>query len=91
MGAYFVFNITSPETEVLRGNRNAYNVVLALKEDWTVETIDKLPEGVQPQISVEELLICEDVIRADERVIKLAKEVGKLRFTCTRLHTVHSG
>ncbi|KAJ3531319.1 hypothetical protein NM688_g7592 [Phlebia brevispora] len=56
---------------------NAYNVILALKEgDWTVETLEKLPEGVQPQISVEELLLCEDIIRADERVIKLAKAVG---------------
>ncbi len=42
-----------------------------------METLDKLPEGVQPQISVEELLLCEDIIRADERVQKLAKEVGK--------------
>ena len=41
-----------------------------------MDTIDKLPEGVQPQISVEELLLCEDIIRADERVIKLAKDVG---------------
>ncbi|THG96534.1 hypothetical protein EW026_g5317 [Hermanssonia centrifuga] len=57
---------------------NAYNSVLALKEgNWEVETLDKLPEGVQPQISVEELLLCEDIIRADERVQKLAKEVGK--------------
>lgn len=43
---------------------------------WEVDTIDQLPEGVQPQISVEELLLCEDIIRADERVIKLAKDVG---------------
>lgn len=38
--------------------------------------MDKLPEDVQPQISVEELLMCEEIIRADERVIKLAAEVG---------------
>lgn len=52
--------------------------MLALKGDvWEVQTIDKLPEGQQPQISVEELLLCEDIIRADERVQKLAKEVGE--------------
>lgn len=56
----------------------SYNTVLALKgAEWEVQTIDKLPDGVQPQISVEELLLCEDIIRADERVIKLAKEVGE--------------
>lgn len=45
-------------------------------QDWVVDTLEKLPEGVQPQISVEELLLCEEIIRADERVIKLAGEVG---------------
>ena len=40
--------------------------------------MEKLPEGVQPQISVEELLLCEEIIRKDERVIKLAAEVGEL-------------
>ncbi|KAI0338746.1 hypothetical protein BDW22DRAFT_1362449 [Trametopsis cervina] len=55
----------------------SYNTVLALKNgEWNVETVDKLPEGSQPQISVEELLLCEDIIRADERVVQLAKEVG---------------
>lgn len=48
-----------------------------MKEDtWTVDSLEKLGDGVQPQISVEELLQCEDIIRKDERVIKLAKEVG---------------
>ena len=60
---------------------HSFNTVLALKGDaWEVETIDKLPEGTQPQISVEELLMCEDIIRADERVIKLAKDVGEFCF-----------
>lgn len=55
--------------------------MLALKgAEWEVQTIDKLPDGVQPQISVEELLLCEDIIRADERVIKLAKQVGEWYF-----------
>ena len=57
---------------------HAYNAIVALHgQDWTVESVDKLPEGVQPQISVEELLLCEEIIRADERVVKLAAEVGQ--------------
>lgn len=73
---------TGTETKLTMGPRlgcsNAYSVVLALNGgDWAVETIEKLPEGVQPQISVEELLLCEEIIRADERVRKLAKDVGK--------------
>ncbi|KAI0710687.1 peroxisomal copper amine oxidase [Earliella scabrosa] len=55
----------------------AYNTIVSLHgQDWVVDTLEKLPEGVQPQISVEELLLCEEIIRADERVIKLAGEVG---------------
>ncbi|KAI0824402.1 peroxisomal copper amine oxidase [Trametes gibbosa] len=55
----------------------AYNSIVSLHgQDWIVDTVDKLPEGVQPQISVQELLLCEEIIRADQRVIKLAAEVG---------------
>ncbi|KAI0084516.1 peroxisomal copper amine oxidase [Irpex rosettiformis] len=61
--------------DVLTGN--SYNAVLSLKDTtWVVDTLEKLGDGVQPQISVEELLLCEEIIRNDERVIKLAKEVG---------------
>lgn len=68
---------------MLRVYSHSFNVVVALKGDaWEVETIDKLPEGTQPQISVEELLLCEDIIRADERVIKLAKDIGQYLFCC---------
>ncbi|CAL1702502.1 unnamed protein product [Somion occarium] len=56
---------------------DSYNTILSLKDGaWEVDTLERLPTGVQPQISVEELLICEDIIRADERVQKLAKDVG---------------
>ncbi|EED79256.1 predicted protein, partial [Postia placenta Mad-698-R] len=44
---------------------------------WEVETLEKLPEGVQPQISVEELLLCEKIIREDKQVQKLAADVGE--------------
>lgn len=65
-------------TPFLYDRRHSYNAVLSLKEDtWTVDSLEKLGDGVQPQISVEELLQCEEIIRKDERVIKLAKEVGR--------------
>ncbi|GBE86046.1 Copper amine oxidase 1 [Sparassis crispa] len=56
---------------------DAYNSLIVLKDaEWEVESIEKLPEGVQPQISVEELLLCENIIREDARVQKLAADVG---------------
>lgn len=55
----------------------AYNIILSFKDSkWIVESADKLPEGVQPQITVEELLECEVIIRNDPTIQKLAKEVG---------------
>jgi primary-amine oxidase len=42
-----------------------------------MDDIEELPEGVQPQITPEELIACEDILRADPGVIKLAAEVGK--------------
>jgi primary-amine oxidase len=57
---------------------------LSLKDgDWALDTLDKLPEGTQPQISVGELIECEAIIRKDERVIQLAKDVGKHPMTIT--------
>lgn len=58
--------------------RKSYNTVLSLKgSDWAVDSLEQLGDGVQPQISIEELLLCEDIIRNDERVIQLAKAVGQ--------------
>ncbi|PFH44599.1 hypothetical protein AMATHDRAFT_11405, partial [Amanita thiersii Skay4041] len=61
--------------DVLRGL--AYNVVLELdKGTWSIQKLTLLPEGVQPQITVEELIECEDIVRNDKTVQKLAAEVG---------------
>ncbi|KAI0919608.1 hypothetical protein AcV5_001627 [Taiwanofungus camphoratus] len=63
--------------DVVKGD--AYNAILSLKDaQWELDTLEKLPEGVQPQISVEELLLCEKIIREDKRVQKLAADVGIL-------------
>ncbi|KAF7978004.1 hypothetical protein HWV62_1859 [Athelia sp. TMB] len=56
---------------------DSYNIIVAFKDGkWQVETLDKLPEGTEPQISVEELTQCEEIIKADPQVQKLAKAVG---------------
>ncbi|KAI5998119.1 copper amine oxidase [Pisolithus albus] len=55
----------------------AYNAVIALEDEvWKVESLQRLPEGTQPQITVEELIHCETVVRNDPTVQALAKEVG---------------
>ncbi|KAK0461555.1 copper amine oxidase [Armillaria novae-zelandiae] len=60
-------------------NGDAYNVILALDGGkWNVGSLDKLPEGTQPQISVQELVACETIVKSDARVQQLAKEVGVL-------------
>ncbi|KAF9469528.1 copper amine oxidase [Collybia nuda] len=58
-------------------NGCAYNATLSLKDaKWSVDTLDKLSESEHPQISVEELLECEQVVKNDPGVQKLAKAVG---------------
>ncbi|KAL1742027.1 copper amine oxidase [Schizophyllum fasciatum] len=55
----------------------SYNAVLSLSDgQWTVDTLDLLPEGTQPQISVQELVAAEKTVKADKRVQELAKAVG---------------
>jgi primary-amine oxidase len=56
---------------------DSYNIVVAFKDaKWDVETLDKLPEGAEPQISVEELTQCEEIVKRDLTVQKLARDVG---------------
>ncbi|KAJ7188863.1 copper amine oxidase [Mycena filopes] len=58
-------------------NGRSYNAILSLQEvGWTLDTFDLLEEGLQPQISVEELVNCERVVRNDPLVQQLAKDVG---------------
>ncbi|KAF8313711.1 hypothetical protein DL93DRAFT_2058917 [Clavulina sp. PMI_390] len=57
----------------------AYNAVLTkdvATSTWAVDSFDKLAEGVQPQITPEELLEAEEIVRKDPTVIKLAAAVG---------------
>lgn len=62
---------------------DAYNAIVTLHDaegSWNIESILKLPEGTQPQISPGELLACEAIVKNDARVQALAKEVGKFAF-----------
>ncbi|KAJ7725639.1 copper amine oxidase [Mycena maculata] len=55
----------------------SYNVILSLQEPgWTVDSFDLLEEGLQPQISIEELVRCEQVVREDPLIQRVAKDVG---------------
>lgn len=47
---------------------------------WEVENVTQLAEGVQPQISVQELIACEKIVKSSKRVQELAAEVGKGYF-----------
>ena len=80
MGKIFVF-VAICRSHALITNyvqSDSYNVIVALKEGvWEVESLEQLPEGQHAQISVEELLMCEEIIRKDERVIQLAKDIGE--------------
>lgn len=59
-----------------------YNAILALNGgEWEVESIDNLPDGSEPQITVEELTMCEVIVRNDPKVQALAKQVGKCPLT----------
>ncbi|CAK5281897.1 unnamed protein product [Mycena citricolor] len=60
-------------------NGRAYNVILSLEESgWKVHTFELLHEEIHPQITVEELVNCEEVVRNDPLVQQLAKDVGVL-------------
>lgn len=60
---------------------NTYNANLLLQaKAWVVEEVVKLPESVHPQITVEELIACEDALRADKRVVELIAAIGEHAF-----------
>lgn len=56
---------------------HSYNVIVALRDgQWEVEKLAQLSEEVQPQISVQELIDCEKIVKASKLVQDLAAEVG---------------
>ena len=57
--------------------RCAYNVILSFRDgQWSVDTLELLSESEHPQISVEELLECEKVVKNSKTIQRLAKDVG---------------
>ncbi|KAF9225258.1 hypothetical protein BS17DRAFT_750846 [Gyrodon lividus] len=58
-------------------NGGCYNAILALQNgDWEVESMELVPDGSEPQITVEELTVCEHIVRNDPTIKALAKQVG---------------
>jgi len=41
-----------------------------------IDTYERLPEGVHPQITPEELNQADEAVRRDKKVIELAAEIG---------------
>jgi len=44
--------------------------------NWVIDTYERLPEGVHPQITPEELNQADEAVRRDKKVIELAAEIG---------------
>lgn len=58
-------------------DRHAFNVLLDLNgNEWTIRAFTQLPDGVEPQITPEELNQADAAVRRDANVIKFAAEVG---------------
>jgi primary-amine oxidase len=75
---------TLPSLLISLRSSHSYNALLSLhSQEWRVDTINQLPEGVHPQITPEELIACDEIIRADPQVVKLAADVGLLSKLCS--------
>ncbi len=74
------FHYANTDTYLIGDFRRSYNAVTALHDGkWEVEKVVQLAEGVQPQISVQELIECEKIVKKSKRVQELAAEVGEGR------------
>ncbi|KZT52937.1 hypothetical protein CALCODRAFT_520402 [Calocera cornea HHB12733] len=82
----------APESLLRRAHSNFIDVVggdafdaklTVVDGEWKVDEVEKLPEGTQPLITLEELCLSEEMLRKDARVCKLAADVG---VTSEQLH-----
>lgn len=55
---------------------DAYELLATVDQGVAITSVEKLPSGVQPSLTIEELVMAEEACRADERVIKAAAGVG---------------
>ncbi|XP_006453965.1 hypothetical protein AGABI2DRAFT_196562 [Agaricus bisporus var. bisporus H97] len=54
-----------------------YNFIVAFRNgQWEVEKMTELPQGTHPQITVQELISCEQVVKSSPLVHKVAAEIG---------------
>jgi primary-amine oxidase len=69
-------------TKILNSSRRSsrvYNVISVFNKSsgkWIIDCFNLLPEQLHPQISVEELIECEVIVKNNPTVQALAKEVG---------------
>ncbi|KAJ1307241.1 hypothetical protein OPQ81_001354 [Rhizoctonia solani] len=61
--------------DLVSGYAWLFNLSLQATE-WVVDHAEQLPEGRMPELSVEELIEAEQIVRDDERVRKLCADVG---------------
>lgn len=56
---------------------DSYELLTTLAADGvSIDSVEKLPEGTQPSLTIEELCLAEEKCRADPRVVKVAAEVN---------------
>lgn len=67
--------------DVVKGD--AYEILATLDRGISLTSIEKLSEGTQPSLTIEELCLAEEACRKDERVLKAAAAVG---VTAEQLH-----
>ena len=66
-----------PSQQCVTCDRNAFNVLLDFTDNkWSIRTFIRLPDGVEPQMTPEELNQADEAVRRDPTVIKLAAQVG---------------
>ncbi|KDQ14911.1 hypothetical protein BOTBODRAFT_131906 [Botryobasidium botryosum FD-172 SS1] len=77
--------LPSPNYELLRraevdfvdlGTGINYHSILSYSDKWTVTILERIIEGTQLNITSEDLIQIEEALRQDERVIKLAADIG---------------
>ncbi|KAG6887954.1 hypothetical protein C0992_010057 [Termitomyces sp. T32_za158] len=67
----------APTYIIRQAESDSYNAILSYRGlKWRVDTFEKVPDAQHPQITLEESLVAEKVVRNDPVVQKLAAEVG---------------
>ncbi|CAO1615752.1 unnamed protein product [Sympodiomycopsis kandeliae] len=60
--------------DIIKGD--AYEIFTTIDNGVHIDSVEKLKEGVQPSLTIQELVYAEQLCRKNERVLKAAAEVG---------------